>query len=81
MAGRKNSKWLETMIAKHGSREAVAEIQAAKGAKGGKKSRDGGFASPIGCRCELIEEVHGHQRCAGIKGGLKSRRTKAKGDK
>ena len=51
------------------------------GAKGGKKSRDGGFASSKQCDCELIEEVHGHQRCAGIKGGLKSRHGKAKGDK
>ncbi len=56
------------------------------GAKGGSKThaqgaKPKGFAAAKQCDCGLFEWTHGHQRCAGIKGGLKSRRTKAKGNK
>ena len=36
MAGKPNSAWMQTMIKKHGSIEAVREIQKAIGTKGGK---------------------------------------------
>ena len=67
MAGKPNTKWLETMVAKHGSREAVREWQQAIGAKGGRNGNTGGFAA----NPELA-------RIAGAKGGKISRRGKAK---
>ena len=47
MAGKPNDKWLETMIKKHGSLEAVKEHQRALGTKGGatKTTKPKGFAS------------------------------------
>lgn len=56
------------------------------GAKGGSRThaqgaKQKGFAAAKQCDCELIEGTHGKQRCRGVLGGLKSRRTKAKGDK
>lgn len=76
MAGRPNSKWLETMIAKHGSREAVSEIQRAKGSKGGAASNTGGFADKSTCYCQEVPYHHFKAQCAGSKGGRVSRRTK-----
>lgn len=65
MAGKPNSAWMETMIAKHGSREAVKEHMQSIGAVGGKRGSTGGFYA----NRELA-------RIAGAKGGAKSKRTK-----
>lgn len=62
MAGRPNNKWLETMIKKHGSREAVTEAMRELGKKGGRVSKGGGFKDP-----ELA-------KAAGAKGGSISKR-------
>ena len=67
MSGKPNKKWMETMIKKHGSREAVSEIQKGIGSKGGHNGHTGGFASNI----ELA-------RIAGKKGGTISRRKSKK---
>lgn len=67
MTGRPNKKWMETMIQKHGSREAVTRAMKELGSRGGAKSRGGGFSA----NRELAST-------AGRKGGLKSRRGKAK---
>ena len=67
MAGKPNDKWLATMIAKHGSREAVTEIMKVQGAKGGKLGTTGGFYADR----ELA-------RRAGAIGGRISRRGKSK---
>ena len=48
------------------------------GAKGGRKSRNGGFAKNVKCNCDVISEPHLTQNCAGIKGGRKGKRGKAK---
>ena len=45
MAGKPNTKHFATMVAKHGSPEAVREWYQEQGAKGGKNSRNGGFGS------------------------------------
>lgn len=45
------------------------------GSIGGKNSKNGGFASYRECHCELIENVHFYQQCAGKKGGTVSRRS------
>lgn len=63
MAGKPNNKWMATMIAKHGSREAVIEKQRRIGSKGGKNGNTGGFAA----NRELA-------RTAGAIGGRISRR-------
>ncbi|QEX10927.1 hypothetical protein F6X56_14990 [Rhodococcus erythropolis] len=65
MSGKPNTKWMETMIAKHGSREAVSAVQAAIGAKGGRLGTTGGFAADR----KLA-------RIAGAKGGRISKRGK-----
>lgn len=65
MSGKPNTKWMETMIAKHGSREAVSAVQAAIGAKGGRLSKNGGFAADRNLA-----------RIAGAKGGRISKRGK-----
>lgn len=65
MSGKPNKAWLETMIKKHGSREAVREVQQRIGAIGGKRGNTGGF---YGNR-ELASR-------AGKIGGRISRRTK-----
>lgn len=44
MSGKPNDKWIKTMVAKHGSLEAVIEVQRGIGQLGGLKSRGGGFA-------------------------------------
>ena len=67
MAGKKNSQWLETMINKLGSREAVTKFQQEIGAKGGRNGNTGGFAA----NKELA-------RRAGAIGGRISKRGKAK---
>jgi len=47
MAGKPNKAWMETMIKKHGSREAVREWQQSIGSLGGKKTGvTKGFAHP-----------------------------------
>ena len=65
---KKQSPWMTTMIKKHGSREAVREVQKKIGAIGGSRSSTGGFASMS------FEQVS----AAGAKGGRISRRGKAK---
>lgn len=68
MSGKPNTKWLETMIRKHGSREAVRAWQKEIGRKGGLvKGTQGGFAA----NPELA-------RIAGAKGGRISRRGPSK---
>ena len=66
MAGKPNSKWLETMIKKHGSREAVTEVMRGIGAKGGKHPY-GGF------KYAKENGLNWHKE-AGRKGGKKSKR-------
>lgn len=69
MSGKKNDRWLETMIAKHGSREAVTKVMQAVGAKGGSVTgTQGGFATPT--REERMKW--------GSIGGTKSKRGEAK---
>lgn len=63
MAGKPNDKWLATMIKKHGSAEAVTEVQRKIGAKGGSRTGIKGFAA----NRELA-------RTAGALGGRISRR-------
>ena len=46
------------------------------GAKGGKKGKTGGFASPLLCDCEYKEDLHKKAECAGYKGGTISRKNK-----
>ena len=63
-AGKPNTKWMQTMIEKHGSREAVLEIQRNIASRGGQARYPGkGFAA----NPELA-------RIAGVKGGRISRR-------
>jgi len=45
------------------------------GAKGGRIGRTGGFAYPLLCDCDYMEDLHKKAQCAGYKGGRKSRRT------
>lgn len=81
MPGKPNDKWLETMIKKHGSREAVTETQRIIGAKGGRNGRTGGFSKNIVCTketCEYELDPHYIKQCAGSRGGQASRRGKAK---
>lgn len=47
------------------------------GAKGGRLGRTGGFAARTYCDCTVIFEPHFKARCAGVKGGKKSKRNKA----
>lgn len=58
---KKYNPWLDTMIEKHGSKEAVQEYMKSIGGKGGKNSNTGGFA------------VNGKASSAGAVGGKKSR--------
>lgn len=44
------------------------------GAMGGRNGNTGGFAMKIPCFCDVIPEMHHKAMCAGLKGGLKSRR-------
>lgn len=78
MSGRPNETWKRTMIEQLGSAEAVKAHMQAIGAKGGKKSRGGGFAAKIPCLCDDIQERHHKAQCAGIKGGRVSRRRSKK---
>jgi hypothetical protein len=61
-----------TIIAKYGE-DFFKKI----GAKGGKHPSTGGFKAKIPCACAVIEGGHIVVQCAGKKGGLISRRTKA----
>jgi hypothetical protein len=56
-----------------------ADFYARIGAIGGRNSNNGGFASYQFCNCDLIEEVHYKQQCAGKKGGRISKRRKSDG--
>lgn len=47
------------------------------GALGGKLGHTGGFASPILCDCDYIEDLHKKASCAGAVGGRISKRKKA----
>ena len=49
------------------------------GSKGGKLGTTGGFASRKECNCDLIAGTHFYQRCSGVKGGTRSRRSKNDG--
>ena len=74
MSGRPNQAWLETMIKKHGSREAVARIMAEIGSRGGKNSNHGGYASQkVGA-----DGLTGRERARvnGAVGGTRSKRVK-----
>ena len=79
MSGKSNTAWMTTMVKKHGSKEAVTEWMQKIGAAGGKSSTNGGFATYQFCGCDLIEEVHYKQQCAGKKGGKISKRRKSDG--
>lgn len=76
MPGKPNDKWMQTMLRKHGSREAVAEFMAGVGRMGGQKPTTGGFALDITCECDLVKGEHVIRQCAGVKGGRISRRPK-----
>ena len=68
MAGKPNTAWRKTMLARFGSEEALIEWQREIGSRGGKKSnpdRPKGFAA----NRELAS-------IAGRKGGIISRKTK-----
>lgn len=69
MSGKRNTVWLETMIEKLGSPEAVRLHQATIGAKGGRNSTTGGFA----WMARVTPDAH---RRASAKGGRISRKTK-----
>ena len=58
-----------TNIARHG-----ADFYKRIGTMGGAVGTTGGFAYKEPCGCELIKEEHHKARCAGTKGGQKSRR-------
>lgn len=47
------------------------------GAKGGANGNTGGFAHDELCHCDYSKRAHKRAQCAGHKGGLISRRTKA----
>ena len=53
-----------------------ADFYARIGAIGGKKGHTGGFASPLLCDCDYMEDLHKKAVCAGAKGGTISKRTK-----
>lgn len=46
------------------------------GYKGGKNSKDGGFAKDIPCKCDLILQPHFVRQCAPKRGGMNSRKPK-----
>lgn len=82
MSGKPNDKWMETMIKKHGSREALREWQQSIGAKGGHNGTTGGFAAHNTCngKCRLDYMFglnHKRSQCSGYKGGRTSKRKKA----
>jgi hypothetical protein len=45
MSGKPNSAWLDTMVSRLGSREAVTQAMAERGARGGANGTTGGFAA------------------------------------
>lgn len=74
MSGKPNTQWLETMIRKHGSREAVKEFMQGIGSRGGRNGSTGGFA----CELRGKDGLTGRERASrsGQIGGRISRRTK-----
>ena len=76
MSGKPNTKWMQTMINKHGSREAVIEIQKLIASKGGKNGNTGGFASDLVGKDGLT----GRQRAA-VKGAIGGERSRRKSKK
>lgn len=67
-------KWKETMLNKYGSQQALHEAMQIRGAKGGRQSNTGGFASDK----RGADGLTGRERAAiaGAKGGSISRRGK-----
>lgn len=68
-----SSRWRETMTRKYGD---ISERMSEIGAIGGKVSTTGGFAADIPCKCPDIKTKHYIRNCAGMRGGIKSRRPK-----
>ena len=66
MAGKSNTKWLETMVKRLGSKEEVSKFMSSRGRTGGQVSCKKGFASMP------VEKV----AAAGKIGGTRSKRTK-----
>jgi hypothetical protein len=48
------------------------------GTKGGRNGNSGGFAARIKCHCQIVRGAHITAQCAGVRGGMKSRRTYSK---
>lgn len=67
-------KAVATIYKKHG-----ADFFKIQGAIGGRNGTTGGFATNIPCACKLFTVTHTIARCAGVKGGMKSRRPSKKG--
>lgn len=44
------------------------------GSKGGQNGTTGGFAAKVPCDCTLIPTKHYKRNCAGVLGGMKSKR-------
>lgn len=76
MAGKPNDKIIKTLIAKHGSIEAVRDWYREIGRKGGRMSKTGGFASNKVGKDGLtgLERA----RVVGVVGGRRSQRGKSK---
>ena len=70
MTGKKNTAWLETMIKKHGSREAVIAHMKKIASAGGKKGAADGVIKGFAADPERA-------RRAGAIGGSRSKRKKA----
>ena len=66
MSGKSNTKWLETMVKRLGSKEAVSKFMSERGSRGGQVSCPKGFASMP------TEKV----AAAGRIGGTRSKRVK-----
>lgn len=68
-----NSRWRKTMYEKYGGKEGVRKRMSEMGRIGGKRSRNGGFASDV----VGADGLSGRERArlAGAKGGRVSRRT------
>lgn len=58
-----------TIYERHG-----ADFYQRIGAKGGNNGKTGGFATDVECDCPIIEGSHFKRQCAGVTGGMKSRR-------
>ena len=71
MSGKPNTAWLESMIKKHGSKEAVTKYMQQLGAAGGKKGTTGGFAY---AKANYSKDDPRHPANSGRKGGKISKR-------